>query len=88
MWIITPHAWYNVAGPLHRQRPHAAYAPTFLPTRLKFEACAWVARLMEERRAADPTYKQVAELVAKATSGSEFEVGGMTTTFSISTSTY
>ncbi|ETP41451.1 hypothetical protein, variant 1 [Phytophthora nicotianae P10297] len=48
LWVITPHAWYKIAGPLSGLLPHASYRETFKHVRYLFEASYLVAYVLKE----------------------------------------
>ncbi|KAG6975700.1 hypothetical protein JG688_00002120 [Phytophthora aleatoria] len=48
LWVITPHAWYKIAGPLSGLLPHPSYRHTFKHVRYLFEASYLVAYVLKE----------------------------------------
>lgn len=48
LWVITPHAWYKIAGPLSGLLPHHSYRQTFQHVRCLFEASYLVAYVLKE----------------------------------------
>lgn len=52
LWIITPHAWYKVAGAgwWDFVAPHSTYAAVFEPSRRTFAVASLVARCIQSRR--------------------------------------
>lgn len=48
LWVITPHAWYKIAGPLSGLLPHSSYRQTFKHVRYLFEASYLVAYVLKE----------------------------------------
>ncbi|KAI9907775.1 hypothetical protein PsorP6_003841 [Peronosclerospora sorghi] len=48
LWVITPHAWYKIAGPLSGLLPHPSYRHVFEHVRLLFEASYLVAYVLKE----------------------------------------
>lgn len=48
LWVVTPLAWYKIAGPLSGLLPHASYRDTFQHVRLLFESCYLVAYVLKE----------------------------------------
>jgi hypothetical protein len=48
LWVVTPHAWYKIAGPLSGLLPHASYRQTFKHVRHLFEASYLVAYVLKE----------------------------------------
>ncbi|CAI5739273.1 unnamed protein product [Hyaloperonospora brassicae] len=48
LWVVTPHAWYKIAGPLSGMLPHASYRHTFKHVRRLFEASYLVAYVLKE----------------------------------------
>ncbi|TDH70587.1 uncharacterized protein CCR75_001862 [Bremia lactucae] len=47
LWVITPHAWYKIAGPLSGLLPHPSYRQTFKHVRYLFEASYLVAYVLK-----------------------------------------
>lgn len=48
LWVITPRAWYKIAGPLSGLLPHAYYRKTFKHVRMLFESSYLVAYVLKE----------------------------------------
>lgn len=48
LWVVTPVAWYKIAGPLSGLLPHQVYRETFQHVRMLFEACYLVAYVLKE----------------------------------------
>ncbi|KAG7393727.1 hypothetical protein PHYPSEUDO_004490 [Phytophthora pseudosyringae] len=48
LWVVTPHAWYKIAGPLSGLLAHSAYRQTFKHVRYLFEASYLVAYVLKE----------------------------------------
>ncbi|KAG1700262.1 hypothetical protein DVH05_012067 [Phytophthora capsici] len=48
LWVVTPHAWYKIAGPLSGLLPHLSYRQTFKHVRHLFEASYLVAYVLKE----------------------------------------
>lgn len=48
LWVVTPHAWYKIAGPLSGMLPHSSYRQTFNHVRHLFEASYLVAYVLKE----------------------------------------
>ncbi|TMW68693.1 hypothetical protein Poli38472_006161 [Pythium oligandrum] len=48
LWVITPHAWYKIAGPLSGVLPHPSYRTKFQHVRKLFEASYLVAYVLKE----------------------------------------
>ncbi|GMF10560.1 unnamed protein product [Phytophthora lilii] len=48
LWVVTPHAWYKIAGPLSGLLPHSSYRQTFKHVRHLFEASYLVAYVLKE----------------------------------------
>ncbi|UIZ26710.1 hypothetical protein KXD40_001766 [Peronospora effusa] len=48
LWVVTPHAWYKIAGPLSGMLPHASYRQVFKHVRHLFEASYLVAYVLKE----------------------------------------
>lgn len=48
LWVVTPHAWYKIAGPLSGLLPHSSYRQTFQHVRHLFEASYLVAYVLKE----------------------------------------
>ncbi|KAE9232332.1 hypothetical protein PF004_g9945 [Phytophthora fragariae] len=48
LWVVTPHAWYKIAGPLSGLLPHSSYRQTFRHVRHLFEASYLVAYVLKE----------------------------------------
>ncbi|KAL8005359.1 putative bromodomain, DDT domain, DNA (cytosine-5)-methyltransferase 1, replication foci [Plasmopara halstedii] len=48
LWVITPHAWYKIAGPLSGLLPHPSYRHIFQHVRCLFEASYLVAYVLKE----------------------------------------
>uniref|UniRef100_M4C262 Bromo domain-containing protein n=1 Tax=Hyaloperonospora arabidopsidis (strain Emoy2) TaxID=559515 RepID=M4C262_HYAAE len=48
LWVVTPHAWYKIAGPLSGLLPHSSYRHTFKHVRRLFEASYLVAYVLKE----------------------------------------
>ncbi|CAI5744545.1 unnamed protein product [Peronospora destructor] len=48
LWVITPHAWYKIAGPLSGMLPHSSYRQVFKHVRHLFEASYLVAYVLKE----------------------------------------
>lgn len=48
LWVITPHAWYKIAGPLSGLLPHVSYRETFKHVRMLFESSYLVAYVLKE----------------------------------------
>ena len=72
LWVITPHAWYKVAGPLSGLLPHAHYRKTFTHVRMLFESSYLVAYVLKEwlplnkKVAYRATLEQICELSLKS----------------------
>lgn len=72
LWVITPHAWYKIAGPLSGMLPHAHYRETFKHVRMLFEASYLVAYVLKEwlpinkKVAYRATLEQICELSLKS----------------------
>ena len=49
LWIITPEAWYKIAGPLSGVFPHSSYRPSFDRPRRMFEAAFQAAQVLKDR---------------------------------------
>lgn len=71
LWVITPHAWYKIAGPLSGLLPHPYYRGTFKHVRMLFEASYLVAYVLKEwlpinkKVAYRATLEQICELSLK-----------------------
>lgn len=71
LWVITPHAWYKIAGPLSGLLPHAYYRETFKHVRMLFESSYLVAYVLKEwlpinkKVAYRATLEQICELSLK-----------------------
>ncbi|DBA00739.1 TPA: hypothetical protein N0F65_001210 [Lagenidium giganteum] len=48
LWVITPYAWYKIAGPLAGLLPHPSYRSVFKHVRSLFEASYLVAYVLKE----------------------------------------
>lgn len=48
LWVITPDAWYKIAGPLSGLLPHPYYRKTFKHVRMLFESSYLVAYVLKE----------------------------------------
>ncbi|CAH0517831.1 unnamed protein product [Peronospora belbahrii] len=48
LWVVTPHAWYKIAGPLSGMLPHSSYRDVFKHVRHLFEASYLVAYVLKE----------------------------------------
>ncbi|KAL4095628.1 hypothetical protein PRIC1_009001 [Phytophthora ramorum] len=48
LWVVTPHSWYKIAGPLSGLLPHSSYRHTFKHVRHLFEASYLVAYVLKE----------------------------------------
>lgn len=48
LWVITPRAWYKIAGPLSGMLPHSSYREKFVHVRMLFEASYLVAYVLKE----------------------------------------
>lgn len=48
LWVITPHSWYKIAGPLSGMLPHESYREKFQHVRKMFEASYLVAYVLKE----------------------------------------
>jgi hypothetical protein len=48
LWVVTPLAWYKIAGPLSGLLPHNSYRETFQHVRMLFEASYLVAYVLKE----------------------------------------
>lgn len=48
LWVITPHAWYKIAGPLSGLLPHVYYRKTFKHVCMLFESSYLVAYVLKE----------------------------------------
>lgn len=48
LWVVTPYAWYKIAGPLSGLLPHPSYRKAFQHVRHLFEASYLVAYVLKE----------------------------------------